>query len=68
MRHSQIDKRAKRNAPRQCLSDYGHDVHKDAPTKKPSVVEALPSLSSFIPLADELEQVFRFLHEVEHAD
>jgi hypothetical protein len=34
MRHSEIDKRAKRYAPKQCLSDYGHNVHKDAPTKE----------------------------------
>jgi hypothetical protein len=62
MRHSEIDKRAKRNAPRQCLSDYGHDVHKDAPVKALPQVEALPPSSSFMPLADELEQVFRTVY------
>jgi hypothetical protein len=31
MRHSQVDKRARRTAPVQCVADYGHDVHKDAP-------------------------------------
>ncbi len=29
MRHSQVDKRAYRTAPVQCVADYGHDVHKD---------------------------------------
>lgn len=33
MRHSQIDKRAKRNCPKQCVSDYG--MHKDAKKKWP---------------------------------
>jgi len=62
MRHSEIDKRAKRNRPRQCLSDYGYNAHKDAPARKGSVVEALPPSSSFVPLADELERVFRAVH------
>lgn len=33
MRHSEVDKRSKRNSPRQCVADYGHNVHKDAPTR-----------------------------------
>jgi hypothetical protein len=32
MMRSEIDKRAKRYAPVQCVSDYG--MHKDAPPKK----------------------------------
>ena len=32
--HSEIDRRAKRYAPRQCLSDYG--MHKDAGSKQES--------------------------------
>jgi hypothetical protein len=30
MRHSEIDKRSKRNAPKQCVADHG--MHKDATT------------------------------------
>lgn len=37
MRHSQVDKRATRTVPRQCVSDYGHNVHKDAPVRMPPV-------------------------------
>jgi hypothetical protein len=32
MMRSDIDKRANRDCPRQCMSDYG--MHKDAPPKK----------------------------------
>lgn len=47
MRHSQVDKRAYRTVPRQCLADYGHNVHKDAPVRQVD----LPLPLSLEPLA-----------------
>lgn len=60
MRHSEIDKRAKRNAPRQCLSDYGHNVHKDAPVRTIDLV--LPF--SLEPLAQWISQNVRSRQQV----
>lgn len=55
MRHSEIDKRSKRNSPRQCVADYGHNVHKDAPARLPDL--NLPI--SLGPLAQWVEQIMR---------
>lgn len=57
MRHSQVDKRATRTVPRQCVSDYGYNVYKDAPVKIPL---GLPFGNlAFVPLSDWLVQVLR---------
>ena len=55
MRHSEIDKRARRTVPRQCLADYGHNVHKDAPGQLPEI--AFPV--SLEPLRVWLKRNFR---------
>lgn len=59
MRHSQVDKRAKRNAPRQSVSDYGG--HKDAPerTTRVRLPSGPPTTWSFRPLRLELDQIKR---------
>ena len=58
MRHSEIDKRARRNSPRQCLSDYGHNVHKDAPSMK-TEVGPLPLDMSYRPVRETLDWLRR---------
>jgi hypothetical protein len=58
MRHSEIDKRARRTRPRQCVADYGHNVHKDAP----EWVKSLPPLElpfQAVPLAEWLRALAR---------
>jgi hypothetical protein len=51
VRHSEVDKRAKRNAPRQSVSDTGH---KDAPASAPA---AAAVGGTFVPLRDELRRL-----------
>jgi hypothetical protein len=64
MRHSERDKRAKRNRPRQCLADYGHNVHKDAPSLKKEAewIKKLDPLElplQAVPLAEWLKALAR---------
>jgi hypothetical protein len=56
MRHSEVDKRAKRNAPRQCVSDYG--MHKDAGVVRMEAIAA----GSFEPVSKQLERWDRGRH------
>lgn len=51
MIRSEIDKRAKRTVPRQCVSDYG--MHKDAP----SAHERVAKTRRYAPLKDELRKL-----------
>ena len=50
MRHSEVDKRARRTAPVQCVADYGYNVHKDAPSQFPDLAFpiSLEPLSAWI--------------------
>lgn len=42
MRHSQVDRRARRTVPVQCVADHG--MHRDAPRVRPAPSPRLPKL------------------------